>query len=330
MKLTESIKESLSFEWHSFEDRMTSVLHSDIVLLNRINEYLLANSGKKLRPMLALASAAACGSGVNESAITCAVAAEMIHTATLLHDDVVDESNMRRGALTVRSMFSPGASVLMGDYWLSKAVNLLVSIGNLEIMSLFAKTIEDLSAGEILQMEKAQTLDTTEDDYFEIIRCKTASLFVSSTVSAAIASGAGHNVINALGEYAHKLGLLFQVRDDILDYSDSSDIGKDSDCDISERKITLPLLCAFVNAPERQREIRSMLGNIDMSDAGNPANGEIIRKVKSFVIANDGIKSARERMTHFSECAIKSLETLPESKYRQYLAAIAEALVSSI
>lgn len=328
MQLIGSIKESLSSEWHSFEALMASTLHSDIGLLNKINEYLLSNSGKKLRPILALTSAAAVSSKVNEAAITCAVAAEMMHTATLLHDDVVDESQMRRGSLTVRSLFSPGASVLMGDYWLSKVVSLLVGLGNLEIMELFSKTIEDLAAGEMLQMEKAEVLDTSEDDYYEIIRCKTASLFVSSIVSAAIASSADRRYIGALREYALKLGLLFQVRDDILDYSDTSVIGKDADCDISERKITLPLLCAFENAPLRKPEIISLLKDIDITNSQCPRNREIIGKIKTFVQENGGIDSARRKMKELCIQARDSLSVLPEGIYRNYLSQTVEILVS--
>jgi len=330
MHLTESIKESLSSEWHSFEAIMASNLNSDIPLLNRINEYLLANSGKKLRPILALVSAAACGSHVSDASITCAAAAEMMHTATLLHDDVVDESQMRRGSLTVRSLFSPGASVLMGDYWLSKVVSLLVGLGNLEIMGLFSRTIGDLASGEMLQMEKSQTLDTDERDYYEIIRCKTASLFVSSVVSASIASGAGRNQIDALGKYALKLGLLFQVRDDILDYSDAAAAGKDVDCDIAERKITLPLLCAIENVPDRKEEIISLMKDIDVSDVGNQKNQEIIQQIKAFVLGNGGIDSARGKMKRLCTEAVDSLLVLPESEYREYLSAVAEALVASI
>lgn len=330
MQLTESIKENLSSEWHSFEAIMASNLNSGIPLLNRINEYLLSNSGKKLRPLLALVSAAACGSYVSDASITCAAAAEMMHTATLLHDDVVDESEMRRGSLTVRSLFSQGASVLMGDYWLSKVVNMLVGLGNLEIMGLFSKTIGDLASGEMLQMEKTQTLDTDEQDYYEIIRCKTASLFVSSVVSASIASGAGRDQIEALGRYALKLGLLFQVRDDILDYSDTAAAGKDVDCDIAERKITLPLLCAFENAPDGKEEILSLMKDIDVSDAGNSRNQEIIPQIKAFVLENGGIHSARGKMKRLCAEAIDSLQVLPKSEYREYLSAVAEVLITSI
>lgn len=330
MHPTDTIKSDLAAQWHAFEAVMVSSLHSDIGLLNKINDYLLDKAGKQLRPLLALVSAAAGSGSVNDASITCAAAAEMMHTATLLHDDVVDESDMRRGALTVRSLFSPGASVLMGDYWLSKVVNLLVGLGDMKIMSLFAKTIEDLASGEMLQMEKAQSLDTTEKDYLEIIRCKTASLFVSSIVSAAIASGAGQNVITALGEYALNLGYLFQVRDDILDYSDTATTGKDTDCDISERKITLPLICAFRNDPGNEQGIKSMMSEIDLSNPACDKNTGIIAKVKAFVLENSGIESARRRMETFREMAVESIEILPESRYRGFLASVAEQLVSSV
>jgi len=314
MGLLDSIKEELSGEWESFERMMLSSLDSDYTLLNRINGYLLENSGKKLRPMLALLAAGA-GGEINGDVLTCAAVAEIMHTATLLHDDVVDESDMRRGSLTVRSLFSPGASVLMGDYWLSKSVHLLVKMGDMRIMGLFCQTIEDLATGEMLQMEKAESLDTAESDYLEIIRCKTASLFVSAVESAAIASGAPETAVGALHDYALNLGLLFQMRDDILDYSSSDAIGKDSDCDISERKITLPLLCAFENAPSEKEKIIKMM-----------SSGDAVRQVKSFVLENGGIASAGKKMALLSSKAKDSIKILPENKFRQYLCAIVDAL----
>jgi len=326
MGLLDSVKSELSEEWEGFEAMMASVLRSECGLLEKINSYLLDNSGKKLRPLLALAAASAAGQ-CGEAAIACAAASELMHTATLLHDDVVDESDLRRGAPTVRSIFSPGASVLMGDYWLSKSVRLLIGLGDLRIMGLFCKTIEDLSSGELLQMEKASSLDTTEEDYMEIIRCKTASLFVSAVESAVIASGAPESSVSALGRYAYKLGLLFQVRDDILDYDTSSNTGKDTDCDLSERKITLPLLCAFDAVPGSREKITARMREIDISDPSSEPNRRIVREVKDFVLGSGGIDAARIKMRRLADEAAAALVVLPESRYRHFLGDVTEALV---
>ncbi|MBQ0006148.1 MAG: polyprenyl synthetase family protein [Alistipes sp.] len=330
MHLTESIKNEISAEWESFEALTVSTLHSGNELLNTINGYLFEHSGKKLRPLLALCAASSLGKGINEDAVTCAAVSEIIHTATLLHDDVVDESDMRRGAATVRSLFSQGASVLMGDYWLSRAVSLLVKVGNMRIMELFSGTIGDLASGEILQMDKAEKLDTTLEDYLEIIRCKTASLFVSSIVSAAMAVGGGERQLEALREYAFHLGLLFQMRDDILDYSDSKTIGKDSDCDIAERKITIPLLCALDNALEEKGKILTLLSGIDVTDAFGEKNRSIIKQIKSFVLENGGIPSAQKKLEELSDNACKSIEILPENNFKGYLCAIPRILISEV
>lgn len=328
MRLLDSVKSELSEEWSEFEALMASVLHSEFGLLEKINTYLLDNAGKKLRPLLALAAASAAGK-CTEGVVTCAAAAELMHTATLLHDDVVDESDLRRGAPTVRSLFSPGTSVLMGDYWLSKAVNLLSGLGNLRIISLFSRTIEDLASGELLQMEKASSLDASEEDYMEIIRCKTASLFVSAVESAAIASGASEEYVSALGRYALKLGLLFQIRDDILDYGSSSDTGKDTDCDISERKITLPLLCVFDAVPGSREKITAGMDGIDISDPSSETTRRIVREVKRFVLENGGIEAARKKMRRLADEALEALDILPEGRYRHLLCDVTEALVSN-
>ena len=330
MLLTESLRKEISAEWESFETLTVSTLKSGNELLNTINGYLLEHSGKKLRPLLALCAAASFGKGINEDAITCASVSEIIHSATLLHDDVVDESDLRRGTPTVRSLFSPGASLLIGDYWLSKAVGLLVKLGNMRIMELFCGTITDLASGEILQMDKADKLDTSLEDYMEIIRCKTASLFVSGIVSAAMTVGADNKQLAALREYALNLGLLFQMRDDILDYCDFEVTGKDCDCDIAERKITIPLLCAFDNAPQGKAGILTLLSAIDVRNADGGKNRAIIKQIKSFVLENGGIPSAQKKLEELSDNACKSIEILPENNFKGYLCAIPRILISEV
>ena len=200
MTLTEDIRRTIAPEWEGFEKLLTDALASRSDLLNRINTYLLDASGKKLRPLLALVTAKACSGSINQKAVACAAVSELIHTATLLHDDVVDDSDQRRGRMTVRKLFSPGASLLMGDYWLTRAIHLLIAYGcPVEVLGIYSKSLEELAEGEIIQMELADSLRATEDDYIQVIRRKTASLFIASVKGPAIVAGASGEVVAAMG-----------------------------------------------------------------------------------------------------------------------------------
>ena len=200
MTLTEDIRRTIAPEWEGFEKLLTDALASRSDLLNRINAYLLDASGKKLRPLLALVTAKACSGSINQKAVACAAVSELIHTATLLHDDVVDDSDQRRGRMTVRKLFSPGASLLMGDYWLTRAIHLLIAYGcPVEVLGIYSKSLEELAEGEIIQMELADSLRATEDDYIQVIRRKTASLFIASVKGPAIVAGASGEVASRYG-----------------------------------------------------------------------------------------------------------------------------------
>ncbi len=322
------IQSSLGKDWTDLRSYIKESLDSEIDLLNRINEHLFLTSGKMLRPLLSLLVSKACGANAPAAAKVCAAASEIIHTATLLHDDVVDESLYRRGKITVNALFSPGASLLMGDFWLSRAIKLIIS-NNCEyrIISLFAQTIEDLSEGEMLQMQRADDVNTTIDDYLAIIYRKTASLFIAAMCSAAIAEGQDDRVVGGIKEFAYRLGLAFQMRDDILDYSATIQDGKDVGSDLAERKVTLPLLCAFENCPEREEEIRSLIRDIDVTKgADQTQNREIIKEVRQYVLDNNGVQSAKLRLNGYIATSVDSLSVLPDTLYRGYIASIAQIL----
>lgn len=324
----EQIKFDLNEVWNKFEEEVEKALSSDNKLLNTINSYLLSNSGKKIRSVLALLVSQSYPQKNNHLPIVCAAVAELIHTATLLHDDVVDDSDMRRGVSTVKSLFSPGASVLMGDYWLSKAIHLLIENRcDYDVLKNFSSTIEDLAKGEMLQMERADDLLTTEEDYYEIIRCKTASLFISTIKSAAQISKFPINIINAFEEYAYNLGITFQIRDDIIDYQSSSITGKDTDSDISERKITLPLFGAVKNNPSINPQIHDYLSKIDiLKGAKDSENKAIVSKVKKLVLENDGIDYAILKLRVHIEKAKAALLELPDSIAKSHLIRIVSSL----
>ena len=321
MNLNE-IKDYLDRDWKRTANYIEDSLKSDIDLLDKTNRSILSHSGKQLRPLVALLVARACSPGntADEDSCRYAAGAELLHNATLLHDDVADDSDQRRGMPTIRSMMGPSVSVLIGDYWLVKAMGLILEsrTDTGKVIRLFSRTLSDLAEGEILQLQKARSGDTDENDYIRIIFNKTASLFEAAAVSAAISVKAGEDTIRAVREYAVSLGLAFQIRDDIFDYSPEMDTGKPAGVDILEQKITLPLLGAFRNAgKEKESAIRERIGRI----SENP--GQTREEILSFVRENKGIDYARKVLDSYIGKALDALKQLPESQDRTYLEELA-------
>ena len=293
-------------------------LKSDIALLDATNQSLLSQGGKLMRPMLTLLSAGACG-GINGDTVRFAAAAEMIHNATLLHDDVVDGAATRRGKPTVMSILSSPASVLIGDYWLVKAIRRILDAERYSerAIRLFAKTLSDLAEGEMLQLEKASSGDTTRKDYLRIIYSKTASLFEASVLAGAVSADAPEEWTDALAGYARNLGIAFQVKDDILDYAGDAALGKPVGIDLKEQKITLPLLCALDSVPAAEAaEVRALVGRI----SDEPALAD---RVRAFVLERDGVGQAVAEMEKYIDGAASCLEALPSSVEKPYLVELA-------
>ena len=315
-----AIKEYLGVDWLAVQNRIASSLKSDIGLLNSTNDSILAHSGKQLRPMLSLLMAKACSGGkVYESAIKYAAASELLHNATLLHDDVADGSDKRRGVPTIMSLMGPSVSVLVGDYWLVKAMELVIdaSDDSSRVMKIFAKTLSDLAEGEMLQLQKAQKGDTDEDDYLRIIYNKTASLFEAACVSAAISAGASEDMIKSAKDYAVALGLAFQIKDDILDYAGTDAVGKPLGADILEQKITMPLLGAFANAgSQKEVHVRTLVADI----VSHPENRD---EIVTFVKENGGLEYAVSKLNSYVEAAVRALDMFPESEAKDSLVELA-------
>lgn len=314
-----AVKEYLGQDWLSVQERIASALESDISLLNSTNASILSQSGKQLRPMLALMFARACTGKATDAGIRYAAAAELLHNATLLHDDVADGSELRRGKPTVMSLMGPSVSVLVGDYWLVKAMELILQDSDTDTTAIriFSKTLSDLAEGEMLQLQKAQSGDTDEKDYLRIIYNKTASLFEAACVSAAISAGVSEDVVKAARDYAVALGLAFQIKDDILDYSGTESVGKPLGVDILEQKITLPLLGALNNVSgQKQAEVRGMVRDI----VGRP---ELRDDVVSFVKENGGLEYAKARLEEYVNEAVHALDILPDSREKEYLMELA-------
>lgn len=314
----QDIKSYLSGPLKETDEAIVAALRSDVALLDATNGSLLAVGGKRMRPVLTLLAAGACG-GIRPDSVRFAAAAEMIHNATLLHDDVVDGATLRRGRPTVMSLLSGPASVLVGDYWLVKAIRCILDAQRYseQVVRLFAKTLGDLAEGELLQLQKASDADTTRGDYFRIIYSKTASLFEAAALSGAVSAEAPGPWCDALAGYARKLGLAFQVRDDILDYVGDAALGKPVGIDLKEQKMTLPLLCALDTvSPGEASAIREKVKRID----GNPS---LAYEVRTFVQECSGVEAAAAEMDKLIADAVFCLEALPQTEEKSYLAKLA-------
>lgn len=314
------IKKHIETEWSAVQEKITSALFSDIDLLNSTNKSILSHSGKQLRPLLAVLFARLCNGGCSsEATIRYAAAAELLHNATLLHDDVADDSSQRRGVPTIMSLMGPSVSVLVGDYWLVKAMQLILQSAETDVraIKIFSKTLSDLAEGEMLQLQKAQTGDTTEEDYIRIIYNKTASLFEAACFSAAVSVGADASAENAALDYSVALGLAFQIKDDILDYDGTESVGKPLGVDILEQKITLPLLGALAAVSlEESARVRALVSDI----AGHPEyRDEIVRFVKE----NGGLEYAERKLGEYVEKAVAALAIFPDSPEKDFLVQLA-------
>ena len=317
-----TIQQFLGRSWTDFQDLFAASLQSEIPLLREANRFLLEHGGKKLRPTLTLLIAKALGGPCNERVLRCAAASELLHTATLMHDDVADDAPVRRGVPTVMALYSPTTAVLIGDFWLSRAMNLIIDHPDKRVLHIFSKCLGDLAEGEMLQLQRAAKLDLTEDDYRKVIYCKTTSLFEAAVVSSAYSVEAAEPQVAACRAYAYHLGQAFQMRDDILDYSPELSSGKPTGQDILEKKITLPLFGLFARAPKSvTRALRSRMRKPDASLAN-----DAIALVRQY----DGLGYARERLSAELKAAVEALAPLPESEARDYLEKLAGKLAVTI
>lgn len=305
------VQQFLGKAWTDFQRCFAESLESDIPLLDKTNQYLLGHGGKKLRPLFTLLIAKALRGDCNERVVRCAAASELLHTATLMHDDVADNAPTRRGVPTMMTVYSPTTAVLLGDYWLSKAMDLIIDHPDKRVLHIFSKCLADLASGEMLQLEKAEKADTTEDDYRRIIYCKTTSLFEACMVSAACSVEASEEEIERCRIYAWHIGQAFQMRDDMLDYSPELSIGKPTGQDILEKKITLPLFGLFEKAPRSVvREVRRRMKNPD---------AELVSDVFAWVRQYDAMSYAREKLDAEIRQAVEVLAAFPASPSRDYL-----------
>jgi len=286
-------------------------LASDVVLISQVAEYIINAGGKRLRPVVLLLSAGACGyRGPHHYELAAVV--EFIHTATLLHDDVVDESELRRGRQTANAVFGNAASVLVGDFLYSRAFQMMVGVGSMRVMEVLADATNTIAEGEVLQLLNVHNVDVTEQSYLEVIRRKTAKLFEASCRLAAILADAPPEIEAGLAAYGMHLGTAFQVIDDVLDYSgDLSATGKNLGDDLNEGKPTLPLIHAMRHGtPEQAAIVREAI-----QSGGRDGFEAVLRVIQE----TDALRVAREHAAREADLARAALNALGDSKYKQSL-----------
>jgi octaprenyl-diphosphate synthase len=305
------------------QDDMTAVnnliysqINSDVALINQLGIYIVNAGGKRMRPMLTVLAARAFDYQGDDH-ISIAAIIEFIHTATLLHDDVVDESNMRRGRETANALFGNSASVLVGDFLYTRSFQMMTKLGNMKIMNILSDATNIVAEGEVLQLMNCNDPDTTEESYFEVIYCKTAKLFEAATRLAAVIAGQDKVVEKAMQEYGKYLGTAFQLVDDIMDYTaDAKSMGKNVGDDLAEGKPTLPLLYAMKHGNAQQKQL--------IRDAIEHCNGmEHLDEILAVMKQTGSLVYTQKKAEQEADKAISALHVLPESEHKQALIALA-------
>jgi octaprenyl-diphosphate synthase len=307
----DDIKAPIEREMEEFEQKFRALMKTRVMLLDKIMSYIVKRKGKQMRPMFVFLSAGTCGR-IDESTHRGAALIELLHTATLVHDDVVDEANYRRGFFSVNALWKNKIAVLVGDFLLSRGLHLSIENRDFDMLGIVNNAVRDMSEGELLQMEKARRLDITEEVYYEIIRQKTASLIASCCSVGASSSGVSAETVGLMRQFGEKIGMAFQIKDDLFDYGED-EIGKPVGIDIKEKKMTLPLIHALSKAGwlEKRRIIR-----IVKNEGSKPAK---VREVIEFVKKSGGIQYATTAMNKFHQDALVLLANFPESSYKRSL-----------
>ena len=313
------IKSPIENELKIFEDKFKDSVKSKVPLLDTIMNYIVKRKGKQMRPLLVLHCAKLFGE-VNESTYRGAALVELLHTATLVHDDVVDESNMRRGFFSINALWKNKVAVLVGDYLLSKGLLLSLKNKDFKALEILSSAVEQMSEGELLQMEKARKLDITEEVYFDIITKKTASLLASCCGIGANSTGVSEEVLEDVIAMGEAVGIAFQIKDDLFDYGDNK-IGKPTGIDIIEKKMTLPLIYALNVADKgERRKIIKIIKNSKKSKAD-------IQEVIQFVKIKGGIEYAQTRMLEYKKKAEDLLNSIPTESSTEYLKALIDYVI---
>ncbi|MCH2655405.1 MAG: polyprenyl synthetase family protein [Flavobacteriales bacterium] len=311
MKIIDQLKRPIGEEMELFEGRFSKAMSSKVALLNRITHYIVNRKGKQMRPMFVFLTAKLLGK-TNERTFRAASVIELIHTATLVHDDVVDGSDKRRGFFSINALWKNKIAVLVGDYLLSKGLLLCIDNKDFDLLEIISIAVREMSEGELLQIEKARNLDINEEIYYEVIRKKTATLIASCCALGACSVDASQNDIKKMTYFGEKIGMVFQIKDDLFDYGQQR-IGKPTGIDIRERKMTLPLIYAMKQASPLER--RWLKRNFKK----NNKNKKTIKEVIAFVKSKGGLEYSISKMHEFQQEAISILDSFPASESKDSL-----------
>ncbi|HEY0609005.1 MAG TPA: polyprenyl synthetase family protein [Chitinophaga sp.] len=308
----DEIKHLIGKELHDFESKFADSVKSHVPLLDRIMHYIVKRKGKQIRPMFVLLSARLFSQDIQESTYRAAALVELLHTATLVHDDVVDDANERRGFFSINALWKNKIAVLVGDYLLSKGLLLSLNNHDYRTLQILTEAVKEMSEGELLQMEKTRKLNIREDIYFEIIRRKTASLLASACAAGAWSTTGQDDATEQMRLFGEKVGVAFQIKDDLFDYG-ADKIGKPTGIDIREKKLTLPLIYTLQHAqPETRRRIINIVKNYN-------TDKEKVAEVIELVKASGGIEYTREKMFQYRDEALAILNGFPENEIRNGL-----------
>ncbi len=313
MKIVSRIKMPIEKEMELFEKKFSQSMSSKVSLLNRITHYVVNRKGKQMRPMFVFLIAKMTGNGqINNRTYRGAAVIELIHTATLVHDDVVDDSNLRRGFFSINALWKNKIAVLVGDYLLSRGLLLSIDNGDFDLLRIISVAVREMSEGELLQIEKARRLDITEEVYFEIIRQKTATLIAACCAMGAQSIHASEKEVERMRKFGELIGIAFQIKDDLFDYGNER-IGKPTGIDIKEQKMTLPLIYALNQASSEDK--KWLINSIKNHNKNSKRVKEVIEYVKN----NGGLDYAVSRMMEYHAEAVELLKQYPESPYKESL-----------
>ena len=311
MSVIDEIMSPVQTEMEEFENKFRESMHSDVAMLDKVTHYIIKRKGKQVRPLFVFLTAKMLGE-VTQKTYDAATLVELLHTATLVHDDVVDDANERRGYFSINALWKNKIAVLVGDYMLSKILLLSIDKKNTDLLEIVARSVKEMSEGELLQIEKARLLDITEEIYYEVIRKKTASLIATCCESAVLSTGniEYQEKMRQFGEY---VGIAFQIKDDIFDYGMPGKIGKPTGIDIRERKLTLPIIYTLNNSnKEVRKELIAIIKNQN-------ENRKSVQRAVSLVEENGGIAYSHEQMLLYARKALDIIRDFPENEAKKSL-----------
>jgi len=315
------IKAPISEELKIFESHFKKSLKSEVSLLDKITHYIVKRKGKQMRPMFVFLTAKLNGE-INDNTYTAASLIELLHTATLVHDDVVDDASHRRGFFSLNALWKNKIAVLVGDYLLSRGLLLSVEKGQFNLLGIVSKAVQEMSEGELLQMEKARKLDIDEQQYYKIIRQKTASLIAACCSAGSASVDVSDEVIDKMYQFGEHVGMAFQIKDDLFDYQIMNKTGKPTGIDIKERKMTLPLIYAINNSTRKESQW------LKKSIKKHNENKVRVREVMEFVRNSGGISYATEKMEEHAASALKLLAEFDDCNAKESLKALVNYTIS--